>query len=165
MAQQLRALAALPEVLSSIPKTTLVAQDHLSIKGSDELFWHTGIHTEQHIHLKHTHTHSASTHNMHPHIPTFPSCLTCFAGLSQGSGHNLFLPFNLHMFLQVLLFPDCQVVFPSRLLVCFPLIRAELLRWGDGSGGKALVQQSSVPRTHMKKKARCGGMFWQSWCW
>jgi hypothetical protein len=38
MAQQLRALAALPEVLSSIPSTHMVAQSF--IVGSDALLWY-----------------------------------------------------------------------------------------------------------------------------
>jgi hypothetical protein len=41
MAQRLRALPALAEVLSSIPSNRLVSQP--SIMGSNALFWHTGI--------------------------------------------------------------------------------------------------------------------------
>jgi hypothetical protein len=37
MGQQLKILAALPEVPSSIPSTHMVAHDYLSIKGSDAL--------------------------------------------------------------------------------------------------------------------------------
>jgi hypothetical protein len=39
MAQRLRALTALPEVLSSIPSNHMVASDHL-LKGSHVLFWY-----------------------------------------------------------------------------------------------------------------------------
>jgi hypothetical protein len=39
MAQQLRALAALPEVLSSIPSSHMVAHNHVIVMGSDALFW------------------------------------------------------------------------------------------------------------------------------
>ena len=46
MAQQLRALATLPEVRSSIPSNHLVACDHLQ-KGSDALFWHAGVHADR----------------------------------------------------------------------------------------------------------------------
>jgi hypothetical protein len=38
MAQQLRALTALPEVLSSIPSNHMMAYNHLKW-GSDALFW------------------------------------------------------------------------------------------------------------------------------
>jgi hypothetical protein len=44
MAQRLRALAALPEVLSSIPSNYMVAHNHL---GSDALFWYAGIHADR----------------------------------------------------------------------------------------------------------------------
>jgi hypothetical protein len=42
MAQRLRALTALPEVLSSIPSNHMVAHNHGSdgITGSDALFWY-----------------------------------------------------------------------------------------------------------------------------
>jgi hypothetical protein len=46
MAQQLRVLVALPEVLSSIPSNYMVVRDHL-IKESDALFWHTVVHSER----------------------------------------------------------------------------------------------------------------------
>jgi hypothetical protein len=46
MAQRLRMLAALLEVLSSIPSNDhMVAQP--SVMRSDALFWHTGAHTDR----------------------------------------------------------------------------------------------------------------------
>jgi hypothetical protein len=54
MAQQLRALAALPEVLSSIPSNHMVAHNHLSVMGSDALFWCTGRHDSILIYLNKT---------------------------------------------------------------------------------------------------------------
>jgi hypothetical protein len=47
MAQWLRALAALPEVLSSIPTNHMMAHNHLIMK-SDALFWYAGIHADRH---------------------------------------------------------------------------------------------------------------------
>jgi hypothetical protein len=41
MAQLLRALSALPEVLSSIPSNHIVAQPSMMV--SDALFWHTSV--------------------------------------------------------------------------------------------------------------------------
>ena len=41
MTQWLRALAALPEVLGSIPSTRGTSQP--SVMGSEALFWHTGV--------------------------------------------------------------------------------------------------------------------------
>jgi hypothetical protein len=38
MAQQLRALIVLPEVLSSIPSNHMMTYNHLSVMGSDVLF-------------------------------------------------------------------------------------------------------------------------------
>jgi hypothetical protein len=48
MARRLRALAALPEVLRSIPSNHVVTHKHISIKASDALFWHTGVHVAEH---------------------------------------------------------------------------------------------------------------------
>ena len=47
MAQQLRALVALPEVPSSMPSTHIVADNHLDRVGSDALFHHKGKHSER----------------------------------------------------------------------------------------------------------------------
>jgi hypothetical protein len=46
MAQRLRALATLPEVLSSIPSNHMVALQP-STMGSDALFWHTGVYADK----------------------------------------------------------------------------------------------------------------------
>jgi hypothetical protein len=43
MAQRLRALAALREVLSSIPSNHMVTHNHLNEVWSGALFWHAGI--------------------------------------------------------------------------------------------------------------------------
>jgi hypothetical protein len=50
MAQRL-ALAVLPEVLSSILNNYMVAHNHLSIKGSDALFWHVDVYAAEHLHI------------------------------------------------------------------------------------------------------------------
>jgi hypothetical protein len=46
MAQWLRAQAALPEVLSSIPSNHMVTHNHLYIMRSWALFWHAGVHAD-----------------------------------------------------------------------------------------------------------------------
>jgi hypothetical protein len=50
MAQQLRALAALPEVMSSISSNHMVVHNHLYIGASDALFRHIYIYTHTHTH-------------------------------------------------------------------------------------------------------------------
>jgi hypothetical protein len=47
MDQWLRALAVLPEVLSSIPSTHMVAHNQSSVMGSDVLFWNAGIYADR----------------------------------------------------------------------------------------------------------------------
>jgi hypothetical protein len=47
MAQRLRILSALPEVLSSIPSNHMVAHIYSSILESDALFWHAGVHADR----------------------------------------------------------------------------------------------------------------------
>ena len=47
MAQRLRALTALPEVLNSIPSNHLVIYYHLPWDLMPSLFWHAGIHTDK----------------------------------------------------------------------------------------------------------------------
>jgi hypothetical protein len=46
MAKQLRALAALPEVLSSIPSNHMVGLQPF-IMSSDVVSWHTGVYTDR----------------------------------------------------------------------------------------------------------------------
>jgi hypothetical protein len=46
MAQRLRALVALPEDLSSNPRTHTMPHNH-SVVGSDALFWHTGVNADR----------------------------------------------------------------------------------------------------------------------
>jgi hypothetical protein len=47
MAQRLRALAALLEILSSIPSKHMMAQNHHIMK-SDDSFWYADVHADIH---------------------------------------------------------------------------------------------------------------------
>jgi len=47
MAQRLRALAALPEVLPEFNSQQPHGGSQPSVMGSDALFWHTGVHADR----------------------------------------------------------------------------------------------------------------------
>ena len=52
MTQWLRALTVLPEVLSSFSSNNMVAHNHLSIRGSDVLFWPVDTYAVEHLYIK-----------------------------------------------------------------------------------------------------------------
>ena len=87
MAQWLRALTALLEVLSSIPSNYLGTHNHLYL-GSDALFWLAGVHADRATHTFNFFFFSSTGH----HLP----------GLSTSALQRLDL-----------LFVDCMMIFPK----------------------------------------------------
>jgi hypothetical protein len=52
MAQRLRAQAALPEVLSSVPSNHIVAHNHLSVMRLGAIFWPASIHAVRTLNIE-----------------------------------------------------------------------------------------------------------------